>query len=543
MEAVAPHWPASDWVPSCLTPPDASAFWRGLSDGRYSLTAVSAFGFAGTGLHAVIAQARPLPAPGFRAPVIRVAGTPPSAAPAGASVGAPTGARVAMAPLRGALVVGAPTAARLVVRLAAARDDAAHGMVPALAAPAAIDLAAAERVAIDYADAPDLAAKATMALRALADGRVNSWRALRPRGIFRGAGAPPKIAFLYPGQGSQYPGMLALLRGLEPVVSDALAEADAALEPVLGAPLSEFVDAKGTEITNTAIAHASVIAADLALDRLIRAYGIAPDVVAGHSLGEYAAVVAAGGLTLAAALRLVSAIPNIDALNAIAPFGRVRPAARPVLSAFDGRPGAAGAAMATVMAAVMAPAEAIEPVLRAVEGYVEVAAVNSRHSTVIGGESGAVEQAVAAFGRAGIDCAALPVSAAFHTRMVADAVPALRRALVRSRLRPPVLPLVSNLTGELYPTGGGALPKVLDTLAPQFATRMSFVACVERLWDLGVRAFVEVGPKRAVYGFVADVLGDREATLAFTNHPTAGDVASFNASLCALYAAGLGRSR
>jgi acyl transferase domain-containing protein len=342
------------------------------------------------------------------------------------------------------------------------------------------------------------------------------------------------VAFLYPGQGSQYAAMLSPLRAIEPLVDAALTDADVALEPVLGAPLSALVDGG---LANTAIAQAAVISADLALDRLLRAYGITPDVVAGHSLGEYAAVVAAGALTPDAALEVVSAIPNAAALDAVAPLSATDSPPRLPLASFDGaQPGHSSMSMA----AILAPGDVIAPVLRSIDGHVDIASLNSHHSTVIGGETDAVERAVAAFTRTDIDCVPLPVAAAFHTPMVADAMPALRRALVRSRLRPPVLPVIANLTGRPYPTGKGALPKVLDTLALQFAAPMSFIACVETLWDMGVRAFVEVGPKRVVHGFVEDVLADRDATITYTNHPKTGDVASFNAALCALYAAGLG---
>ena len=122
------------------------------------------------------------------------------------------------APLRGALVLGADDEAALAARLWEAHAEAVAGHVPAPAAPREADLRAAERVAIDYADADDLADKIEQALAAFP--QPARWKALRGRGIFRGSGPAPKVAFLYTGQGSQYANMLAALRDIEPIVAD-----------------------------------------------------------------------------------------------------------------------------------------------------------------------------------------------------------------------------------------------------------------------------------------------------------------------------------
>jgi hypothetical protein len=124
---------------------------------------------------------------------------------------------------------------------------------------------------------------------------------------------------------------------------------------------------------------------------------------------------------------------------------------------------------------------------------------------------------------------------------VAPACEPLRRALARLDLRPPSLPIVANLTGDLYPMGPGAAVEMLDILAEHVASPVQFVKGLHTLYDAGVRAFVEVGPKWALRGFAADVLGGHPDVLTlFTNHPKVGDVVSFNQALCGLYAAGLG---
>src|SRR5208283_2531542 len=204
------------------------------------------------------------------------------------------------APLRGALVIGATTAAALAERLQVVQKDAAAGRAPAPAAPAESELRAPERIVIDYADAADLADKSEKALKALKANQAPIWKALRPQGIFRGHGTAGKVAFLYTGQGSQYVNMLEPLRAAEPIVAKIFAEADRIMTPLLGKPLSEFIFVDQTnadavakaeeDLRQTEITQPTVLTIDLALTRLLAAYGIQPDMTMGHSLGEYGAL-------------------------------------------------------------------------------------------------------------------------------------------------------------------------------------------------------------------------------------------------------------
>ena len=322
------------------------------------------------------------------------------------------------APLRGALVIGAASEAALVERLRAVEKDAKAGRAPAPTAPAESDLRAPERLAIDYANAAELADKAGNALKALAANQPAVWKALRAQGIFRGHGPAPKVAFLYTGQGSQYVNMLQLLRATEPIVAETFAEADRVMTPLLGKPLSKFIfvdqaDADAVakaedDLRQTEITQPAVLATDLALTRLLAAYGIEPDFTMGHSLGEYGALVAAG------------ALPFADSLEAVSARGR---GMTQVAMEDNGR-----------MAAVFAPLEEIERILKTINGYVVIANVNSNRQAVIGGASKAVEQAMEAFQKAGYDVAPLPVSHAFHTSIVAGASEPLRQVLERLHL-------------------------------------------------------------------------------------------------------------
>ena len=489
--------------------------WTVVADG-VRRAGVSAFGFGGTNFHAVLEEYIPHRLTGNGKKSL----TTSLARPGGLS-------HHAKPPLRGAALLGATTTAQLAERLQALQKDAVAGRAPSTAPPAEADLRAPERIAIDYADAADLADKSAKALKAIEANQPAVWKALRSQGVFRGSGPAPKVAFLYPGQGSQYLNMLRTLGAAEPIVRETFAEADRTMTPLLGKPLSDFVfidpaDANAAakaedDLRQTAITQPAVLAADLALTRLLAAYGIRPDMTMGHSLGEYGALVGAG------------AMPFADALEAVSARGREMTR---VSMADNGR-----------MAAVFAPLAEIERILRTVDGYVVIANLNSNTQAVIGGASKAVEQAMELFQKAGYNAVPLPVSHAFHTSIVAPASEPLRRTLERLHLEAPHVPVVANVNGEFYPTGPQAVPEMLDILARQVASPVQFIEGLRTLYDAGARVFVEVGPKKALQGFVEDVLGEHPDVLAlFTNHPKFGDTVSFNQALCGLYAAGVGQA-
>ncbi len=278
-------------------------------------------------------------------------------------------------------MIGAESVSELSERLRSVQTEAAAGRAPAPRPPREADLRAPERIAIDYQDATELSMKTATALKALSANQPGMWKALRAQGIFRRSGAAPRVAFLYPGQGSQYVNMMAALRQAEPIIADTFAEADRTMTPVLGKPLTKYIfvdgaDPKAVEraeddLRQTAITQPAVLSVDIGLTRLFAAYGIEPDMTMGHSLGEYGALVAAG------------ALPFEDALEAVAARGRemTRFAVQD-----NGR-----------MAAVFAPISEIERMLQSVHGYVVIANINSNSQAVIGGESKAVETAVELF--------------------------------------------------------------------------------------------------------------------------------------------------
>ncbi len=494
---------------------------------------VSAFGFGGTNFHAVLEEYVPGLHRAEEDPRVFASASIPAATPSttrattsasvatdGQRAPGPTPATASRPPLRGALVLGGDDDADLLAQL---DRVASSSPTPANSAPDPALARAAVRVAIDYADAADLAEKAAKAAKALRSGAPAIWKLLRVQGVHLGRGPVPKVAFLYTGQGSQYVNMLQRLREHEPIVAETFDEADRVMMPLLGRPLSSFifvdesdpvaVESATQQLLQTEITQPAVLATDLALTRLLAAYGMRPDMVMGHSLGEYGALVAAGALTFQAALEAVSARGHEMSSLSVGDNG--------------------------AMAAVFGPLTEIERVVDGIEGAV-VANINSFNQAVIGGATAAVERAIEVFGSEGITAARIPVSHAFHTSIVAPATDPLKAALRRLDLHAPASPIVSNVTGDFYPENAER-DTMLDLLGRQVASPVQFVKGLQTLYEAGVRLFVEVGPKKALHGFVEDVLGGHDDAVAlFTNHPKNGDVASVNNALCGMWAAGVG---
>ncbi len=441
-----------------------------------------------------------------------IAENPNSARPAGLDQ---------LKPYQGLYFISADTRTELQERLSEDLAGFKNGNLPEPGVPDQSQLRKNERLAIDFEDADELVKRCEKAVSAMQSDQPGTWNALQAHGIYRGSGRPGKVAFMFPGQGSQYVNMIRDLREVEPIVRNTFEEADQILTPILGKPLTEFIYADGSEealaqaekeLKNTTITQPAVLTTNVALLRVMNKYGFNPDFVIGHSLGEYAALVASGVLSFAEALEVVSA--------------RGREMSR--IKVDD--PGC--------MAAVSAPLEKVEETLKSVDGYIVIANVNSPVQSVLGGTTAAIDAAIEKFKALDLQAVKIPVSHAFHTSIVAPASEPLRQVIERMDVKPPRIPIVANVTGELYPTGR---EEIIELLARQVASPVQMVKSMQTLYREGARVFVEVGPKRVLNALAADNLKDKPDTLALaTNHPRKGGQASFNEALCGLYAAGVG---
>ncbi|MBI4347542.1 MAG: acyltransferase domain-containing protein, partial [Elusimicrobia bacterium] len=333
---------------------------------------------------------------------------------------------------------------------------------------------------------------------------------------------PGKIGFMFPGQGSQYVDMLKDLRDKYQVVADTFDEADRIMVGITGKKLSDALFTKGGEtpeqlaameerIKQTEITQPAVLTGDVAILRLLRSYGVEPDVVCGHSLGEYGALVASGIFTFEDALLAVSSRAKEMAGVKVQDPGK--------------------------MASIAAPLSKVEPVLKTIGGYVAPANKNCPIQTVIAGETKAVEAAVKKFSAMGIQAVEIRVSHAFHSKIVQPAQVPYGRFLERMPLQKPRVPTLSNVTAAYYPDD---LKEIRKLLVAQIAEPVEFIRQIERMYKDGVRLFVEVGPKRVLSAFSTSILEDKPGALALSsNHPKRGGVLEFNDLLARLASEGV----
>ncbi|MGJ8669686.1 MAG: SDR family NAD(P)-dependent oxidoreductase [Oceanococcus sp.] len=428
--------------------------------------AVSAFGFGGTNFHAVLEEYRP-----------------------GWGADAPTGAEQWPSEL---CVLRAADESALRQQLNSWSQRLQGPINPAarlasIAASMAVDAsgnAGTISACIVAQNLTDLAEQLTAVLAHL-DGRQelpSSCRLNRAR-----PQQQPKTALLFPGQGAQYPGMGRDAAVFLPELRSAWEQADDLLSSELGEPLSAiawppsaFDPATESEqrdrLTQTRHAQPALGAMELGLWRWFASLGIQVDATAGHSYGEYAALMAAGVLSAE------------DFLKLSATRGRVMAEA-------------AQTAPAGTMAAVMCNREHIEALIADIAD-VSVANHNAPEQSVITGSVEAIDAALQACEQANITARKLPVGGAFHSPLMDSAQAALSAAIDQASFAPARCAVYSNMSAELYPA------EMAEHLKQHLLSPVEFVSEIRNMREAGTELFIELGPKSILSGMLRSILPD-----------------------------------
>ncbi|MFD0312825.1 amino acid adenylation domain-containing protein [Streptomyces flavalbus] len=291
----------------------------------------------------------------------------------------------------------------------------------------------------------------------------------------------PRLVFLFPGQGTQQPGMAARLHATAPVFRDTLDEASAALGPLDGHTLTHWCVDPGVDpaaLARTEITQPVLVAFGVALARQLDAWGVVPDAVVGHSVGELAAACAAGRLPLSDTVRFAAA--RGEAIAGLTERG--------------------------AMAAVLGADEAVRALVAASGGALTVAVRNAPGRLVLSGTVRAVEDAVRELTARGVAARRLHVAHGFHSPLMEPAARAVRDAARALSPRTGPIPLMSTLTAdweEVLPTAHWRA----HLLRP-----VQFEAAVRRLAEDGYDTFVEMGPGTDLRGALRRTLAGGPGT-------------------------------
>ncbi len=312
----------------------------------------------------------------------------------------------------------------------------------------------------------------------------------------------PKLCFMFTGQGSQYLGMAKHLYENSPIVAQTFEKAEKIWYNYYSYSIKEIIfgseklsdEANKKRLTDTKFTQPALFIVDVALARLLAEEGLKPDIVAGHSLGEYVALVVSGAMSFEDGLRAV-----IERGRAMSRAGNTIPGA---------------------MAAILAPIEIVKDIVKKVEdSYLTIANYNSTSQTVVSGEIEAIEEVLELSEKKGVRAVRLNVSTAFHSQIVKSVEEEMEKELSKIEFSTPSIPVFSNVTSKEYPNDSDLIRK---HLVEQISSSVRWVEEIENMYKAGARYFVEVGPKKALFSFAKDVLKDKKDIFVF-NTLTAKD--------------------
>lgn len=378
------------------------------------------------------------------------------------------------------------------------------------------------RLAICAVSYGDLTEKWTIFEEYFRAGKFDALNALALKGIYFGqepAVTSEQMAILFPGQASQYPNMGKELPRFFPMLCSFYAQVDALWSARYGYPVTNLIfgddeAALDSGLKNTKNTHPAIFLSSAALYRLLSESGVNAGYLMGHSLGEMTALYAGEMLDLPSAISLIGA--RGFSFDTIPEESRGK------------------------MISVKADRETVEGIIREFDSHLFIANLNSPEQTVVGGTNGAIEELDKVLSDKKIIHTVLSVSHAFHTPIIAEAAEAFYQQISGLQFSAPRTKVVANHLQEFYPETVKGLKGMGKILKEQIVSSVRFTESIEKLYNEGVRVFVEVGPSTVLTNLVRKILDGKAVKVISTNPKGKDAVESYHQALAELFSLGVG---
>ncbi|HOM01630.1 MAG TPA: SDR family NAD(P)-dependent oxidoreductase [Acetivibrio sp.] len=353
------------------------------------------------------------------------------------------------------------------------------------------------------------------------EGKMENLQALNIKGIYFGKGdavTPDKVAWMFPGQASQYPNMLKSIYESYPQVESLYMQADAAWKSKYGYEVTSLVFGDDEENLQTVLkdtknTHPVMFLSNIAMFKLLSESGIKADFMIGHSLGEITALHASGMLDLKSALTLIGERGF----------------------AFDGIPKEDRG----VMMSIKADKLKVEELIKESGLKVFVANLNSPEQTVVGGREDQIDGMTQILEKNKITYTKLNVSHAFHTELVAGAAESYYEKIKDMAFDVPKAHVMACHRMDFYPEDKEKMSIVPSMLKEQIVSSVNFTESVLKLYEKGVRVFVEAGPSSVLTNLVKNILQGKDVKVVASNNKRKNAVDAYKQALAELFAYGM----